>query len=64
MRIMTCHIGRISPRRQALERRPLQTFQTICHQLSIVQIRLFVYMIIDQTVSYIFGRGNALLKSS
>jgi hypothetical protein len=35
-----------------------------CHQLSIVQIRLFVYMIIDQTVSYIFGRGIALLKSS
>ena len=35
-----------------------------CFHQQIIHICLFVYPIIDQTVSYIFGRGNALLKSS
>ena len=49
MRIMTCHIGCISPRRQALERRPLQTFQTICHRLSIVSLIACDLSIITQS---------------
>ena len=34
MRIITCHIGSISPRRQARERRSLQTPKTIFRHIS------------------------------